>query len=177
MIKLDDKIILRKPEHQDTADLLEVKNNKTAAALLGGYRERDYTEEDIHKWIDFHNNNTDEIIYVIYDIAMDRVVGHVGFYNIDRRIRKAEFAILIGNDACRGRGYGSLCLNYFIEMGFDNLNLNRIELTLLKENNTAMKLYERFGFVVEGIQKQAQFKNGRYYDVVLMALLRENYAK
>lgn len=174
MINLDDRIILRKPEVSDADDLLSVKNNKEAGRLLGGFKEG-YTRDEILKWIDFHRSKADEMLYVIYDITLQKVVGHVGLYDINHRIRKTEFGILIGEDSCRGKGYGSLCLRYMLHVGFMEMGMNRIELTLLDGNMSALNLYEKFGFKIEGVQRQAQYKNGRYYDIIFMSMLKDEY--
>ena len=59
--------------------------------------------------------------------------------------------------------------------GFNDLNLNRIYLTLLPDNERARRMYLRLGFQEEGRQRQAIFKSGRYHDVLEMALLREDF--
>lgn len=177
MITLSNIISLRKPEYRDIADLLLVKNNNNAKYLLGGNRDNDYTSEDIKNWIDFHNNRSDEILYVIYECINQCVIGHVALYNIDNIVKKAEFGILIGNEMAMGKGYGSLCLKYMLSLAFNELNLNRIELNLLSENIPAFKLYEKYGFKTEGLLRSAQYKNNRYYDIMLMSILKNEYVK
>lgn len=54
------------------------------------------------------------------------------------------------------------------------LNIRKIELTVLKSNTSAIKLYEKFGFEVEGEFKQDTYVNGKYEDVYYMSLLLRN---
>jgi RimJ/RimL family protein N-acetyltransferase len=105
----------------------------------------------------------------------DRGLGHVGLYNIDARVGMAEYAIMIGDREYWGRGLGRLCTVFCIEYGFRQLNLNRIYLSVLAGNSRARHLYASIGFREEGTLRQAQYKSGRYLDVVLMALLRDEY--
>ena len=170
---ISDKILLRKPEPDDLEALYSLKNDEESSALLGGFSTGFY-KEAISDWIKFHNKAANEVLYMIQDIESEKLIGHVGFYNINYRVRKAEFAILIADKNFRGKGYGDLCTKYMINYGFNQLNLNRIELSVLTTNINAIVLYEKNGFVKEGVQKQAQFKNGSYIDVILMANLREN---
>ncbi|WP_255158088.1 GNAT family N-acetyltransferase [Siphonobacter sp. BAB-5385] len=59
--------------------------------------------------------------------------------------------------------------------GFNDLNLHRIYLTVLPENDRAIRLYESFGFQQEGLYRKALFKNGQFTDVMGMSLLRNEF--
>jgi RimJ/RimL family protein N-acetyltransferase len=115
---------------------------------------------------------------VLFVIASgdDRCLGHVGLYRIDHRVRSAEFAILIGDKGSWGKGLGRRCTTFMVEYGFDQLNLNRIYLEVLATNSRAVELYKKIGFVEEGRLRCGQFKEGRYVDVLVMGLLRDEYA-
>lgn len=173
-ITLHNKLLLRKPTQDDVEELLVLKNNKEASRLLGGLTPS-YTKEGISKWVNFHNNADNEILYVIHDCERDILIGHVGLYNIDLNARKAEFGILIADNNSHGKGYGSICLEYMIDLAFVELNLNKINLSYLSENKSAEYLYLKYGFVKEGLLKHEQYKNNQFYDVVLMAKFNPNF--
>lgn len=169
---VNDLILLRKPELDDAEVLYQLKNNQETNDLLGGFT-TGYDKEGIKSWILFHNNAKDECLFLIEERSSGKVIGHVGLYNIDHRIRKAEFAIMIADKNSRGKGYGSICTDFMIDFGYNQLNLNRIELSLLSTNTIAYHLYLKKGFIEEGLLKQAQFKNGSYIDVILMAKFKD----
>lgn len=171
MIVLDNKICLRKADLNDVDALYEIKNDKKAASLLGGFS-NGYSKIDIENWIISHNNNKNEVLYLIQTLGDSKVIGHVGLYNIDFRVRKAEFAILIAGEDNQGKGYGSLCTKFMIDYAFDELNIRKINLSLLSENKRAVSMYNKIGFLQEGILRNDQYKNGKYHDVILMALAR-----
>ncbi len=171
MIVLDNKICLRKADLNDVDALYEIKNDRNAASLLGGFS-NGYSKIDIENWIISHNNNKNEVLYLIETVEDSKVLGHVGLYDIDFRVRKAEFAILIAGEDNQGKGYGSLCTKFMIDYAFDELNIRKINLSLLSENKRAISMYNKIGFVQEGILKNDQYKNGKYHDVILMALAR-----
>lgn len=164
---------LRKFEPKDVPALYAFRNDRVLAAQLGGFS-TGYAEADLRNWIDYHNGRADEVIYAIVDQG-DEAVGHVGLYQIDHRVRKAEFAILIGRAELHGRGIGKAVTKFMLDFGFLDLNLNKISLTVLANNERAQSLYRSLGFVEEGILRQEQFRNGTYLDVVLMSLLREEW--
>lgn len=168
------RVVLRRPEPRDILELYRQKNDPVVATLLGGVS-LGYSEQDIREWVEFHRKRSDEVIWVVAAAEDDRCLGHAGFYQIDYRARVAEFAIMLGEKSIWGQGVGSQVARFCVEQGFSMLNLNRIHLTVLASNDRARKLYQALGFVEEGYLREAQYKNGKYEDVVVMGLLRADH--
>ncbi len=103
------------------------------------------------------------------------LVGNCGYFNIEDRIRAAELGILIGEKSEWSKGYGSETMALLLRFGFDTLNLNRIWLRVYENNPRAVRAYEKAGFVHEGRYRQGQFAGGKYYDVLLMSALRDEW--
>jgi putative acetyltransferase len=61
-----------------------------------------------------------------------------------------------------------------IDLADNWLNLTRLELEVYSDNETAVHLYERFGFEREGLMRQHAFRNGQYVDSLMMARLRKS---
>ena len=74
--------------------------------------------------------------------------------------------------AWRGRGLGRRLMEAAIAAGWD-AGLERIELEVFASNTRAFALYEKLGFVTEGVKRRSRKLDGEYDDNVLMALLRE----
>jgi len=89
-----------------------------------------------------------------------------------------NFGLEIGEINERGKGYGYEVLSYFIEFMFNHLNLNRIELTTLTDNEKSIKLYKKLGFKKIGIIRESNFdsRKGKYIDVLYMDLLKKEYS-
>jgi RimJ/RimL family protein N-acetyltransferase len=92
-------------------------------------------------------------------------------------MRTAEFRIFLGNKAYWTRGIGTECTKLMVVYGFEKLNLNRIWLGVNADNIGGVRAYEKAGFIKEGILRQEQYRNFRYYDVVRMSVLRSEYEK
>jgi diamine N-acetyltransferase len=103
------------------------------------------------------------------------LVGNCALLDIDWRNRSAELGILIGEKEYWGRGYGTETLRLLVKHAFETLNLHRVWLRVYETNPRAIRAYEKAGFVLEGRQRQAEVKNGKYIDVLVMSLLREEY--
>lgn len=101
-----------------------------------------------------------------------RTIGNSGFHNLDWRNRSAEVGILIGEKIFWNQGFGSEAVRLLVTHAFNTLNLHRVYLRVFEDNTRAIRAYEKAGFVHEGRQRQAEFRQGRYCDVLLMSVLR-----
>jgi len=76
-----------------------------------------------------------------------------------------------------GKGIGYFATTEILNHAFNNINLNRIELGVLESNARALKLYEKVGFKREGVKHQSIYKNGKFVDMIIMAILKEEFCK
>ena len=102
-------------------------------------------------------------------------IGNMGFFNFSHKARSAEVGIMIGNKEFWNQGYGTEAITLLLKHGFETLNLNRIMLQVYEDNPRAIRCYEKAGFIHEGSLRQARYHNGRYYDVLNMGILREEW--
>lgn len=112
----------------------------------------------------------------IFGIREDgRLVGTCQLHSINPVHRSAELQIRIGEPDARGRGLGTVAVTRLLEIGFRTLALHRIHLHVFATNVEARRLYERVGFRVEGVQREAAWIDDAWADVVLMAILASEF--
>ena len=104
-------------------------------------------------------------------LADDRPIGTLGLFELNLRNGDAGLGISIGAAEDRGKGYGSDMLRALLWFGFAQLRLERIWLDVYDLNPGARRVYERAGFVHEGTQRRAVYRDGDYWDVHRMAIL------
>jgi RimJ/RimL family protein N-acetyltransferase len=167
-------VFLRKPEPTDLEALYRQKNDPEVKRLLGGFG-HPMSRRDLDEWLEWHRKRTDEVLWSIVATDGDRCLGHIGLYKIDAIARSAELGIMIGDKDAWGKGIGGEVTRQMVRYGFDQMNLNRMSLTVLASNERAIRLYRKLGFVQEGVFRQAQFRDGGYVDLVAMALLRGEF--
>lgn len=165
-------VTLRPLETRDIPDLLAYRNDPNIVDALGGFS-TGYNETDLQDWLNYHRNRQDEVMWCIASNDDDRCLGHAGLYQLDHRVRKGELALMIGDTGSRGKGLGKQVCQAMMDYGFSQLNLRRIELSLLANNQAALKLYQGLGFEQEGVLRQAQYRAGAYVDVILMAIIKD----
>ncbi|EJL6357787.1 GNAT family N-acetyltransferase, partial [Vibrio cholerae] len=111
-----------------------------------------------------------EHVYAYVAVMDGEVVGNLGFElcTNPRRRHVGTFGMGVKDDV-QGLGVGSALLKTVIDLADNWLNLKRIELTVYVDNERAINLYKKFGFVIEGESKAYAFRNGSYVDVYHMA--------
>jgi RimJ/RimL family protein N-acetyltransferase len=131
------------------------------------------------KWFDHQVEipPTQGQVFAIETLVNDQWIhiGNCGLHNIEPVNNCAEFGILIGEKEFWNRGLGTEATRLTLKHGFEDLNLNRIFLVVYETNPRAMKAYESAGFVKEGVEREAVYKNGRYIDVYLMSILHSEW--
>jgi RimJ/RimL family protein N-acetyltransferase len=134
------------------------------------------SEPEHLEWFEQITRNPRVKLFALRDAADAALVGTCQLHSIDCVARAAELQIRIGDVGKRDAGMGTDAVRQLIEFGFRDLNLNRIYLHVFATNARAIHVYEKAGFVREGVLRQAAFLDGRFVDVVVMAILRVDHA-
>jgi putative acetyltransferase len=77
------------------------------------------------------------------------------------------------HDDYQNQGIGTLLLRAAIDLAENWLNISRLELTVFVDNAPAIRLYEKHGFVKEGVLRRYAYRDGTYVDVYTMARIKE----
>jgi putative acetyltransferase len=88
-----------------------------------------------------------------------------------RRRHAATLAIAVRDD-WQGRGVGSVLMAAALDLADNWLNLTRIEMQSWTDNVSALALYQKFGFVIEGTHRAFAFRDGQYIDAHALARVR-----
>jgi RimJ/RimL family protein N-acetyltransferase len=112
----------------------------------------------------------------IVDLSDGALVGLVYLKDIDWISRHAAFGMMIGRRDRQGQGLGRRALGLMLRHAFNVLNLERVYLFVADYNAAALKLYETIGFMHEGTLRRHVALDGRYYDLLVMGLLRSEFA-
>ena len=116
------------------------------------------------------------VFFTVYDRASWRAVGMAYLTGIDERHRRAEFGVLIGEAASRGRGYGTETARLMLDYAFTALGLHSVMLTVYEFNLAGRRAYEKAGFREAGRRRQRHWMGGRYWDEIYMDCLATEFA-
>lgn len=128
------------------------------------------------KFIANSRKSKNKIIWSIYT-KDGQHIGSTGFNSYDKNNKKATWGIVIGDKNYWHLGYGSDVLKTILAYAFGRAGLNRVELGAFKANKWGLRAYIKCGFKQEGIARQAFYKRGKFYDDIIMAILKQDYKK
>ena len=169
-----DKVILRGLRRSDLEDYRSWMENPAATELMEtGWRP--VSDGELESIYEASTEANDTAVFVMVEKATQKPVGVCGLYLIQWICRRAEFRILIGPDDARGKGLGSEAARLVVAYAFDKLNMEVVYLGVNVENKGAIKSYENAGFQHEGVRRKLVYRNGQYYDCLMMRILREEY--
>jgi len=135
---------------------------------------RSMTLEQEREWIKASPEKRQEVNFAI-DTSGGVHIGSVGLRNIDEVYHYADFGIMIGDKNYWNKGLGSEATNLMLCYGFEQLHLHRIELDVYEYNERAIKVYERIGFIKEGVKREHVLWDGKFYDTILMGMLASEW--
>ena len=167
---------LRELERDDLKRINKWRNDPNLIACLGApYR---YINEDVDgEWYTkYLHTRSDSVRCAIIDDENEKeVLGLVSLLSINYINRSGELHIMIGDSENRGKGLGTFAVRAMVQHAFNNLNLRRVELLVLEDNIRAQNLYKKVGFQVEGMKREAVYKDGVYKNMYMMSILKSEY--
>lgn len=168
-----DKIVLREITLEDTDNIIKWRNSPKVKKNF--CIQTDFTVEEHTNWF-YSMIKTGKVKqFIIVDKISDVDVGSVYLRDIDYNNKKAEYGIFIGEDSCRGKGFGSEAAKLIIEFAFKTLKLHKVFLRVFKENEAGIHSYKNAGFNIEGTFKDdICLGENRYKDMIFMAIINED---
>lgn len=160
------EIIVRNVTEDDIPAIATIYSGRLAAA---GTLQNPYVSAEVWK------KRLDQIPEGVYSLVAElnnEVVGQIGLTAIQRARRNHVGHVgMAVRDDHHGKGVGTALMTAVTELADNWLALRRIELTVFTDNESAIALYKKFGFVIEGEAREFAFRGGKYIDAYLMARL------
>jgi len=169
-LKGDTKIIVRSAEINDASELLYVvpKLDTETDFMMRIEGEFNLSLEDEINFIQIKLTSENEL-FIVAEVD-GKIVGTLGARGNDmfRTSHICSFGIGVLKEYWR-KGVGSSLLTTMLKWA-EEKNIKRIELKVVSENDSALRLYRRFGFEIEGTMNKDHFiGNNKYLDSYIMA--------
>ncbi|HLR20357.1 MAG TPA: GNAT family protein [Staphylococcus sp.] len=102
------------------------------------------------------------------------LIGVIGLHYINWLNKKTSIGYYI-NQSYQGLGIMTECTKFFIDYCFNEINLNRIEIQTSINNIKSQNIPKKLGFTQEGILREDEKLNGKFYDSYVFSLLKSEY--
>lgn len=162
-----EKINLRLIKQEDLNALINLVNDLSSRSQ---YLSAEITSEVLLKK---HFNETgfwgEDFGRMLITSKEDSILGNVTFY----KTNGYEIGYQIYRKEYRSKGYGSEALKLFSKYLFSLKQINRLQVTIPEGNIPSRKIVEKCGYKYEGTMRQAYFAKGKYHNIQIFSLLKE----
>ncbi|POY39119.1 UDP-4-amino-4,6-dideoxy-N-acetyl-beta-L-altrosamine N-acetyltransferase [Solitalea longa] len=146
------------------------RNSPEVAAYM--YTDSQITKEDQERWFERTKDDSSSKYWIIeYN---DQKVGLASLTGISSTFSSCYWAFYLGDPSAKG-GLGAKIEYNVINYVFDVLKLNKLRCEVFVFNEKVTQLHEKFGFRREAYYRQHVKKNGKFEDVVGLALLKADW--
>jgi RimJ/RimL family protein N-acetyltransferase len=132
-------------------------------------RKQPVTAAEHEAWFSSLARRSDCVYFAIEKLDGGQHIGNAWLWDIDRRNRKAELRVVVGDSGARGHGLGSEAIDRLCRHGFEQLDLHRIYSFVLGINPAGCRAFERAGFTLEGTLRDDRWTGDGFVDAYLLA--------
>lgn len=159
----------------DAALLAKLANNKKIWDNLKDYFPHPYTLLHAQQYI--HTKQTDDPTLTFGIQYHSKLVGLISLEPLKDVYRKSAVIGYWIGEPYWGKGIGSKAVALICKYGFTTLNLHRIQTGVFEHNHASMHVLRKNGFVLEGVFRNAAFKNNAFVNEHKFALLKGDWER
>jgi RimJ/RimL family protein N-acetyltransferase len=168
-------IKIRMHKRSDIGFRLKWLNNPKVNKFIGDNPGKQTTLKKQIKWFDDYQKSNNKKFFTI--CSYEKPIGFMGLSNISKINKNADLFIAIGEDDYRGKGFARKAIVWLINFGFKKLKLRKINLGVIEENISAIKLYKSVGFEIEGIMRDEIYFEKKFHSFYSMAIFSNLFMK
>ncbi|QDY80908.1 GNAT family N-acetyltransferase [Streptomyces qinzhouensis] len=173
------KVVLRPFTEADVPVMAAILDDPDVLRFTGSDEDEGGSADEsaaaaLHTWYTTRNDQNDRLDLAVVDRASDEVVGEVVLHEWDPANRNCRFRTLIGPKG-RGRGLGTEATALIVGHGFEHIGLHRIVLSVFAFNPRARRVYEKVGFVAEGVEREVLRRGDGWADATSMSVLAHEW--
>jgi len=166
---------LREYTKEDLDKVLEYINDPEVKKYLMPGIPFPLRKEDEEKWYqNLDGFSTKSYSFAIETLSKKEYIGGCGINNIDWKNSVASVGIFLGKPHWN-KGYGTDAMSILVRFIFNEMNINKIKLSVYSFNKRAIRAYEKVGFKIEGVLREELYREGKYHDVYVMGILKNEW--
>lgn len=168
------KVLLRAIEEDDLEAFHAWGNDPDLWNMLGGWH-FPASKASTRAWIERLATDQHNVRLAIETPELG-LVGMANLTDIDWKNNHAFHGMMLGNPKARGFGLAQDVIMTVMRYVFDELHFERLDGSMIEYNRASIRMYcGKCGWKEEGRQRSWYFRQGRYWDRVLVGVTREDY--
>ncbi len=172
----DNEIYLRALEVSDYESVNTLRDDEGVFSNIMGNKYY-ISKEREKKWIGTLLLDDYKIYCAICLKNDNKTIGFCSISDIDWRNRKAKVGGMTINNKYRNNGYGIEALKLILYYVFNELGLNKLVVSYKENNKVTAHGIKKLGFIKEVLLREHIYKQGKFYNVVKVAILESEYRK
>jgi len=171
-----ERLNIRIFNENDIYDIYEYCSDDMVTRYLSfeSYKSIDDAKKRIEYILKTHEELKRPVYWAIELKENNKVIGGIDYFDYDEQANKAEIGFLL-NSNYWNKGIMTEALKEVLSFGFENMELNRIQIRCDERNIASERVIVKNGLVYEGTQRQYEFVKGEYVNIKVYSILKEEY--
>jgi len=175
LILTDGRVLLRRPHPEDDKITYDaVRESIPQFILWMTWCHENYAISETREWLAKSNESWEKQAaypFSIFDAQTGALIGGCGLNPVDMANRWANLGYWVRSSRA-GQGIAVAATRLLIKFGFEQLELNRIELMIATDNYRSLRVAEKAGAQREGILRKRFILQGVVHDAVMFSVIR-----
>lgn len=169
---MEGRVYLRALEPEDYKTSIRWRKDDDIWNMLGGTK---YFVSEAYekKWVEDAIFSAKDLKLAICLSENNLYIGNVYMTDIDMINRSCQSHVMIGEKDYWGKGLAKEALLQALDYMIKEKGIQRIEALILESNTQSVKMHEKCGYVVEGLRRNAVYKNGRFHNQYILSYIVE----
>lgn len=168
------RVVLRAIEREDLLKLQQWANDPEVQQALSGWH-FPTSMEDQQKWFSSLSCTSINQRFMIESSDLG-AIGTINLVSIDWKNRNAFCGFMLGEKTCHGKGYGTDAMMAIMRYAFDEIGLARLDGDMVENNSHSLHVCtKKCGWIVEGRKSHGYFRQGKYWDKIIMGITSHQY--
>jgi [ribosomal protein S5]-alanine N-acetyltransferase len=171
------RLVLRKITKEDAKSILTYLSDEEVMKYYGLEPFKSINDAlDEISWYQSIQSNQTGIRWGITLKEHGVVIGSCGFHNFVSQHFRTEIGFELSKEHW-GKGIAVEAIEAIISYGFENMSFHRVEALIEPPNLSSQRLVEKMGFIREGLLRNYEFTCGKFDDLFMYSLLKQDYDK
>lgn len=175
VIDLDENYILREQTLDDAESFYKYYADPEVSKYILSYIpvSVEDSREEVKYWMDYFTYKKG----VYWGIARkdnNDLIGTIGFTHWFTQYNRAELSYDLAKEYWN-QGIMTRAVKKALNFGFEEMGLNRVQCFTIVDNPGSERVLLKNGFLKEGTLRQDRFSKGKYWDINVYGLLKEDY--